>query len=174
MKRKTASELMELANKLQEKATAKEREYSAAIMEGTAGDQLLQEAVKLRVEAGATLRAAEEAKKLEADQAEKELIEQLKQAMKLFENHKVKALQEKEAGIALIAEGINRLITAKELAAAADNVKNQYNLPVPSVVGKIVSVYQAELPRLQIVLKRTKDTLTAAEIELLAALGKFL
>lgn len=172
MKKQTASELMEMANKLQEQAAAREREYSVAVMEGTAGDALLQEVVKLRVEADATRRAAEEAKRIEADQAEKRLIEELQRGMKLFEGYKAKALQEKEAGIALIAEGIERLTTAKANATAADGVKSSHNLPVPSVI-KIALVYQAELLRLYTVLKRTKGTLTAAELELLAALEKF-
>jgi len=60
------------------------------------------------------------------------------------------------------------------MAGAADNVRNQYTLAVPTFSNKAVTIYQAELVRLHISLKRIKDNLSAAELELLAALEKFL
>jgi len=173
MKKKTASELMELANQLQEKAAAKERDYSAAIMNGTAGDQLLQEAVKLRVEADATLRAAEEAKKLEAAEAEKARLDEIRQALIKHEGFKTKADQKKVEAVKTLIAGVTLLIEAGQLATAADNVKNQYTLAVPPTRGRILSVYQSGLLNLYVMLNHLKGSLTSEELQLLDALDKF-
>ena len=174
MKKTTSKELFEKVKDLEARATAKAGEYSAAVLEGKPADDLLQAEIKLRNEAEALRRAAIEAEKQEGAELEKQELEELRQALKLHESHKAKALQEKEAGITLITEGINRLITAKEMAGAADNVRNQYTLAVPTFSNKAVTIYQAELVRLQISMKRAKANLTNEELKLLAALDKFL
>ena len=174
MKKQTASDLYQKAKDLEALATAKAREYAAAVLEGKPADDLLQAEVKLRNEAEAIRRVAIEAEKQEAAEREKQELEELRQALKLHESHKAKTLNEKAAGISLITEGINHLITALELAGAADNVRNQYTLAVPTLSNKVVTMYRGELVRLQISMKRAKANLTNEELQLLAALDKFL
>ena len=175
MKKATSSELLNRANEIEQKAAVKDREYSAAILDGKRADNLLQEIVTLRVEAEAVRRAAVEVEKAEEVEREKQQLETLRRALSVHENHKAKAEQEKAEGIRLMTEGIAHMAEATQHATAADNVRNQYSLAVPMITSKLLQIYQTELTHLYLILKKLNpDTLTTEERELLDALKSFL